>query len=306
MQLHYQKEDVLPYMLGLWRDALKSICGLRDEVFSGKHRECPNCGGKDRFRWTDKLDRKGDGGYICNGCGNDTGLGLLMRLTGEPFSECVDILGRYLGKVPQEVRVKANKAASRDSGYSFGKQVDHEACVSVMERTSTVSTCQLGRLEAFQPIGDETYSVGVRDGREVIAAPCYMVHADGLDDEMCNVLFVPLDQQASFLAKDYTRGSVCRSGSTEKVIYLCLNWIEAQHVRMITGQETWSCFTASNLEIVAHRYKGDRQMRVICQRGDTDTLIAAEERGLLVNLYEYQRGKLIVYAEKHNPSTLLN
>ena len=38
----YQKEDVLPYMQGLWREALQSICGLPNEVFNGKHQSCPH------------------------------------------------------------------------------------------------------------------------------------------------------------------------------------------------------------------------------------------------------------------------
>lgn len=52
----FQKEEVLPYMKGLWREALQSICGLQSGVFNKKHQPCPYCGGKDRFRWTDELD----------------------------------------------------------------------------------------------------------------------------------------------------------------------------------------------------------------------------------------------------------
>lgn len=135
----FQKEDVLPYMKGMWRDALQSLCGLSNDVFNKKHQPCPHCGGKDRFRWTDKLSTDGDGGAVCNGCGNDSGIGWLMKLTGEPYSECINILGRFLGKVPQEYIVKANKRASRASGYSFGSQAPHENCVAVMERTKGVT-----------------------------------------------------------------------------------------------------------------------------------------------------------------------
>lgn len=277
----YQKEDVLPYMQGLWREALQSICGLPNEVFNGKHQSCPHCGGKDRFRWTDKLgDKKGDGGAICNVCGNDTGIGWIMKLTGEPYSEVINILGRFLGKVPQDYRIKANKRASRDSGYSFGKQASHECCERVMSKTLKFDRTPLSTYEGIYPPEDGYYECGVKDGRYIHALPCYLVHSDEIDDEMCNVLFIDEEGKQSFLAKDYTRGSVVRTGSTDKTIYLCVDWIDAQHIHLATGQEVWACFDATNIEIVAYRYKGNRRMRVVCKSTDRDAIIAAEERGL--------------------------
>ena len=97
---------------------------------------------------------------------------------------------------------------------------------------------------------------------------------------MCNVLFIDEEGKQSFLAKDYTRGSVVRTGSTDKTIYLCVDWIDAQHIHLATGQEVWACFDATNIEIVAYRYKGNRRMRVVCKSTDRDAIIAAEERGL--------------------------
>lgn len=283
--LYFQKEDVLPYMKGMWRDALQSICGLHNEVFNKKHQPCPHCGGKDRFRWTDKLDTDGDGGAICNGCGNDSGIGWMMKLTGEPYSEVINILGRFLGKVPQEYVIKANKRASRSSGYNFGAQAPHENCVAVMERTKPVSSTPLSVYEGISPPDEEMYSVGVKaleSGRESLihAIPCMLVHDDGLDDEMCNILFINEEGEQSFYAKDYTRGSVAVTGKTDKTIYLCVDWIDAQHTHLSTGQEVWTCFSQYNLEMVAHRYKGPRNMRVVCRSTDRDVLITAEERGL--------------------------
>ena len=52
-------------MVGRWADALRSY-GLNEKQLSGKHTECPLCGGKDRFRFDDK---EGSGSYYCNGCG---------------------------------------------------------------------------------------------------------------------------------------------------------------------------------------------------------------------------------------------
>lgn len=283
--MHYQKEEVIPKMRGMWATALMKLCNIPQLTFNGKHQPCPYCGGKDRFRWTDKINEKGDGGNICNQCGNDSGIGLFMRIRGENYSEAIDTLGEWLNLVPVEIVNKANKVASRDSGYNFGAQAPHERCVEVMERTETMTATFLSVFEAFYPLDGESYQVGVKrrpgaHDEHIHAIPCHLVHSDELDDEMCNILFVNEEGRNSFLAKDYTRGSVTVTGKTDKTIYLCTDWIDAQHIHLATGQEVWNCFTPSNLEIVAHRYKGVRKMRVVCRADDKETLIAADERQL--------------------------
>lgn len=280
----FQKEDVMPYMSGMWREALQVTCGLRDEVFNKKHQPCPHCGGKDRFRWTDKVDSTGDGGAICSNCGNTDGIGWLQKLTGENYSECVNILGRFLGKVPQEYVIKANKKAYRDSGYKFGAQAEHEACKAVLDRTETRSVTPLSMYEGIYA---ESYQVGVKtmqDGTERLfhTIPCVMVHKDGVDDEFCNLLIINDEGERSFYAKDYTRGSVCVTGGSDKAIYLCVDWIDAQHVAMANNQEVWACFTPSNLEIIAHRYKGERELRVACKASDKESLYMADDADLKV------------------------
>lgn len=287
--MHYQKEEVIPKMRGMWATALMKLCNIPQLTFNGKHQPCPYCGGKDRFRFTDKINEKGDGGNICNQCGNDSGIGLFMRIRGENYSEAIDTLGEWLNLVPVEIVNKANKVASRDSGYNFGAQAPHEKCVDVMSKTESMTATHLSVFEAFYPLDGESYQVGVKSNHggcdeHVHAIPCHLVHSDELDDEMCNILFVNEEGQQSFYAKDYTRGSVAVTGKTDKTIYLCVDWIDAQHIHLATGQEVWACFSPSNLEIVAHRYKGDRNMRVMCRKEDRDTLIAADDRQLDVML----------------------
>lgn len=304
----YQKEDVIPYMRGMWRDALKSICGLDDSCFSGKHGPCPNCGGSDRFRWTDKVHERGDGGAYCNNCGANDGIGWLQKLTEQPFSECVNILGRFLGKQPQEYVVKKNKQASSTPGYNFGSHADQEKCLAVMERVEFRSVTPL---TLFEGLGGESYSVGVKmadDGRERIThvEPCYLVNSDGLLDDPSNILFINADTgEESFYAKRMTYGAVTRTNQTDKAIYLCTNWIDSQHVALATGQEVWNCFNPSNLEIVAHRYNGEREMRVACLPGDKETLIMADDAGLQVvmpNGYGFKSG---VRRKLYDPASLL-
>ena len=278
--MHHQKEEVIPKMRGMWQTALIELCGAPVSFFNGRHQPCLCCGGKDRARWTDKINEKGDGGNICTHCGNDSGIGLFMKLRGESYSEAIDTLGDWLNLVPVDIVSKANKRVSRDSGYSFGKQASHECCERVMSKTLKFDRTPLSTYEGIYPPEDGYYECGVKDGRYIHALPCYLVHSDDVDDEMCNVLVIDEEGKQSFLAKDYTRGSVVRTGSTDKTIYLCVDWIDAQHIHLATGQEVWACFDATNIEIVAYRYKGNRRMRVVCKSTDRDAIIAAEERGL--------------------------
>lgn len=291
--LPFQKEEVLPYMSGLWREALQSICGLQSSVFNKKHQSCPNCGGKDRFRWTDKLKKPGDGGAVCNVCGNDTGIGWLMKLTGEPYSECINILGRFLGKIPQEKVFKANKRASQTTEFRNGAQAEHEACLNVLNRTEKRS---ITPLSVYEGIYNDSYDVGVKkleDGSEKVfhVLPCSFVHEDGVDDEYCNLLLIGEDGTESFYAKDWTRASVVKTApdpefaDKSKNIFLCVSWIDAQHIHLIApSAEVWTCFTYSNMEIVAHRYKGDKMVAVCCEPGDMEAIYVADDRELPVIL----------------------
>lgn len=288
MKQNYDKDEVLSRMLGMWKVALMKLCNAPAHFFNGRHQPCLYCGGKDRARWTDNLNRKGDGGNICNQCGNDTGIGLFMRLTGENFSDAINTLGDWLNLVPVDVIVKANKQAARDSGYKFGAQADHEKCEYAMNKTKAHEFTPLSRCEGFFALDGESYTCGEKiasDGSVSLihAIPCRMVYEDGLSDEMCNIAFINQSGVLSFLARDFTRGAVAPTGSTDKTIYLCDNWIDSQHVHIATGgQEVWTTFNAANAEIVAYRYKGSRNMRVVCRSDNLDMIYAADDRGLNV------------------------
>lgn len=303
--MHYDKDEVLPRMLGMWQTALMKLCNAPQSFFNGKHQPCLYCGGKDRARWTNQLAKKGDGGNICNVCGNDSGIGLFMRLRGESYSEAINTLGDWLNLVPVEVVAKANKIASRSSGYNFGKQASHECCERVMAKTLKFDRTPLSVFEGIYPPDDGHYDCGVKDGRYIHALPCRLVHEDGVDDEMCNILFITEEGDKSFLAKDYTRGSVVVTGSTDKTIYLCTDWVNAQHVHLATGQEVWTCYNNYNLEMVAHRYKGNRKMRVVCHKDDRDVIIAADERNLDVMLPIGGNFKNGVEKKLYKPESLL-
>lgn len=303
----YQKEEVIPYMKGLWREALQSICGLNDSYFTKRHGPCPHCFGKDRFRWTDNLKSPGDGGNICNQCGNDTGIGLMMKLTGEPYSEVINILGRFLGKVPQDYRIKANKRASRTSPYKMGAQIDNERCLEIMGRTEVVDSTPLSVFEGIY--SDSGFSVGRKPSGELIhAAPCFMAYSDGLSDEMCNVMFINEEGDVSYAAKDYTRQSVSVIGSfkADEYAYLVDNYVDGVRVHLATGNRcVLVCYSSYNMEMVAYALK-DFKLRIAC-RLDRELLCVADDRGIDVVIpndeYSFKTG---IRKRIYKASDLLN
>lgn len=90
-------------MQGRWREALSGY-GMTEKQLSGKHTECPLCGGSDRFRWDNK---DGNGTYFCNGCGAGDGFRLAMALTGKAFKDlAAELDSRVLGLAKDEPRQK--------------------------------------------------------------------------------------------------------------------------------------------------------------------------------------------------------
>lgn len=96
---------------GRWRSILPAV-GINDRFLTGKHSACPLCGGKDRFRWT---DRDGLGGYICNQCGPGSGVDLVMKALKVPFAEAKRVIEQHLPSttvaMPKAVRDRAGASS---------------------------------------------------------------------------------------------------------------------------------------------------------------------------------------------------
>ena len=277
----YDKKEVLPRMMGMWKDALINICDAPESFFNGKHQPCLYCGGRDRARWTDNLSIKGDGGNICNQCGNDTGIGLMMRLTGMNYSEAINVLGDWLNLIPSEVISKANKRASRTSPYKMGAQIDHERCLEIMKRTEIVESTPLSIYEGIY--SEFGFDVGrTRSGELIHAIPCFMAYSDGISEEMCNVMFINEEGDVSYAAKDYTRQSVAVIGAfkSDEYAYLVDNWIDGIRVHIATGNRcVLVCYSSYNMEMVAYALR-NHKLRVACTRHYFDLLAVADDRNL--------------------------
>lgn len=99
---------------GRWQDILMSL-GLPASFLKKKHGPCPFCGGKDRYRFT---DRNGDGGWICNQCGSGDGIALAMQYLNIDFIELKNRILPLIGtakvrkiasEIPEWKRVKERR-----------------------------------------------------------------------------------------------------------------------------------------------------------------------------------------------------
>jgi putative DNA primase/helicase len=88
----------LPEAEGRWFDILSRY--IDKGVLTNKHKPCPLCKGKDRFRWDDK---DGNGGYFCSHCGSGSGLHLLAQHQGISHKEAAKLVYSLL---PQTVQSK--------------------------------------------------------------------------------------------------------------------------------------------------------------------------------------------------------
>jgi putative DNA primase/helicase len=79
---------------GQWATLLP-LFGIDATYLQNKHGPCPMCGGKDRFRWD---DRRGNGNWICSGCGHGDGFDLVSRTTGMTFKDVATKVAELLGK----------------------------------------------------------------------------------------------------------------------------------------------------------------------------------------------------------------
>lgn len=92
---------------GKWRGILISL-GVDQAFLTGKHGPCPCCGGKDRFRFDDKLQM---GNWICGQCGSGDGFELLMGVKGYGFREAAAEVDTIVGSVtPEKARPRRDPA----------------------------------------------------------------------------------------------------------------------------------------------------------------------------------------------------
>lgn len=261
--MRYDWKDIEPLMVGNWQAAIMSIVNVDVRIFNGKHQPCPSCAGKDRFRFDDHLDYKGDGGAICNQCGNGSGITWLMKLSGMTFPESMEALAGFLNMHPREkleaIRKQLPKV-NRASDYLTEAEV-----AAIMEKAG----------------GD---TITGKTG-ELVAIPLYMAGTM----TPCNVAFIADDEGVSFRAgfsHEYTRGRLTRGavtpiGDKTEWTYLVANYFDAWRAHRLTGEHVWCCWSSENMWEVVRDVSDEQRAKLRCIiNNNFDEVCAAENAGL--------------------------
>lgn len=112
--------EVKQLAVGHWMHILTEL-GVPESCLARPNRPCPNCGGTDRFSFSDK---EGKGTWFCRSCGGGSGFDLLMSLNGWDFPTAARNVERVLG-TPERVRFASQPDPARAlrAVYSGSKPV---------------------------------------------------------------------------------------------------------------------------------------------------------------------------------------
>lgn len=82
LSLHERTAELRRNAHGRWTSILLHL-GVPARLLNHRNQPCPQCGGVDRFQYTDRF---GAGNYFCRGCGPGDGFKLLQAVHGWTFA----------------------------------------------------------------------------------------------------------------------------------------------------------------------------------------------------------------------------
>jgi len=285
----YEWNDIQPRMLGNWQGALLSLVDIDSKAFNGRHQPCPHCNGKDRYRFTDECGEKGDGGAVCNQCGNGDGMTWLMKLSGKPFGECVTMIAHYLNLTPPE-RLEVIKKEMPKLGHA--DSMTPAQVSSMMAKTKNADCCAWQRLEGLG--GD--FKVANGKSGELVAVECLIPSClpqkgERFSGSACNVAFIDINNKFRFASGiteimingRITPGMVSPIGNVAGAsVYLVADYSDAWHAHYLTGAQIWCCWSVENMWEVARLFPShDGRIKAIVNRSECE-LFGADNADLQV------------------------
>lgn len=283
--MRYEWKEIEPLMVNNWQAAIMSIVNVPRSAFSPKHGPCPSCGGSDRYRFDNNCEYKGDGGAICNQCGNGSGITWLMKLSGMTFPESMEALAGFLNMHPRE-KLEAIRKEMPKVNHDSDFLTEHDV-KSIMDRTQVKT---VNEWTVLNGIGCDINVVHGKSG-ELVAVP--MVMAD--TKTPCNVAFISADgdvaYRAGYSADIHIKGRLTRGAITQigddngKFIYLVADYADSWKCHYFTGAHIWCCWSPENMWEVVRAVDDETRNRLRCIINyKFDELCAAENAELTVML----------------------
>lgn len=234
--------------VGRWRGILPEL-GIPSTVLSGKHQACPfqNCGGKDRFRFTDK---DGTGGFICNVCGHGDGLALLMKFHGWDFKTAAAKVDAVVGRI--------NPVQS----HGWSDSAKHAAMERLWRSGKPVHPRDPVGRYLINRIGITTFpdclrtALGVKH-REGSTHPCMLAMLTGPDGKPAMVHRTYLtedgqkaavEKQKMFMPGNIREGSAVRMSPIADILGICEGLENALSVTKMFGVPCWAACSTGLLQ----------------------------------------------------------
>lgn len=246
--MKYDYKDVVRLSQGNYTSIIQAVTNLPDETFNKKGQPCPMCGGKDRFRYT---DRSGEGAYVCRGCGGGSGIDLMMKSTGMEFSDVIDATGDFLSLIPIEQReIKRSKAVAQAAlpSYYESREEDAETLLSNCIGSGVgewMKKNSVTKLE-FPLVDESTAVIPIHNGFGHLSNAA-TIHPDG-DITYC---------------EKFTYGGFALFGDdVGKHRYMCVDLIDALIVHEYTGSQVLWIGKIENYDAVFSTMSEDDKTRI--------------------------------------------
>lgn len=276
---NYNWKEIEPKLSGLWENALLALTGISRDCFNRRHQPCPSCGGVDRFRWTnnfinEKNGESGDGGAICNVCGNGSGMTWLMKLTGMNFVTAVNELGRFVNAIPVKQREMIKKESKFACKARTRAEISAEQVITFMEKCRLVDKMPYQLAMGIAPdllyCFDKIDAISGKISESRIIVPINKVSKcprQGCNPDLtpCNIAIIDDGGDVIYAAGRNkqqkglsTLGAVSVIGAnTGKAIYLCVGWADAWHVHHATKAQVWCCWDNKNFSYIGNKFMSE-------------------------------------------------
>lgn len=226
--------------------------GVNQKHLSKKHTDCPFCGGKDRYRYT---NINGDGDYICGQCGNGDGMDLAMSALQMGFSNTVSEIRKIIGNATMET-VKTEDYEKNLQNikriYAGKKDIVPGSAVSkyLEKRGITVLPDQC----CYELNNMPYYEDGKITGRHPAMVSQFRTQAGAIStlhitylDNDGNKANVETPRKLLPVARPFS-GSACRLFNPDKILCITEGIETALAVHQLEEYPVWAMGSANNLE----------------------------------------------------------